>query len=266
MAYPVDSTRYNFNDVYFHDDRTGYIVGDSGVVLRWSSPNNIQHINQNTFAYNSYFTRKPGTDLLGAADSAKFNIGTVVFPGRYDGMLGGAYPDSVTNAKYARLVHDESQLFATYFWYDAVGRLVLSQNSKQGAKSPKAYSYTLYDALGRITEVGEKPENTLSGDARFSDVFGQTINGIRYSIINNDSLQSWISAGSRKEVTKTYYDTIAVDSIPLSQENLRKRVSAVTYEDVDDGNASTYNHATFYSYDIHGNVKSLLQDNPRWLQ
>jgi RHS repeat-associated protein len=63
-------------------------------------------------------------------------------------------------------------------------------------------------------------------------------------------------------VTKTYYDVVAIDSLPITQENLRKRVTAVTYEDTDDNNGDTYNHGTFYSYDIHGNVKTLLQDNP----
>ena len=46
------------------------------------------------------------------------------------------------------------------FWYDRLGRLVASQNEEQrlGADTyglgTNRFSYTKYDALGRITEVG----------------------------------------------------------------------------------------------------------------
>jgi hypothetical protein len=36
--------------------------------------------------------------------------------------------------------------------------LAISQNANQAAIA--AYSYTLYDVMGRITEVGQKPQNT----------------------------------------------------------------------------------------------------------
>jgi hypothetical protein len=43
------------------------------------------------------------------------------------------------------------------FWYDRLGRLAISRNAKQRAKGN--YSYTLYDAIGRITEVGQKKQD-----------------------------------------------------------------------------------------------------------
>ncbi|WP_315819571.1 hypothetical protein [Paraflavitalea speifideaquila] len=48
----------------------------------------------------------------------------------------------------------------TNFWYDRLGRLAVSQNAKQKAvgssnDQDKLYSYTKYDPLGRITEVGQ---------------------------------------------------------------------------------------------------------------
>ena len=46
-----------------------------------------------------------------------------------------------------------------------------------------------------------------------------------------------------------------------SQEFLRSRVASVTIEDVDDAIDATYNHGTHYSYDVHGNVKELVQEN-----
>jgi hypothetical protein len=66
-----------------------------------------------------------------------------------------------------------------------------------------------------------------------------------------------------RKVTSTYYDEQNV--LPAgfaTQDNLRKRVATVSYEDVRDGYDSTYQYATHYSYDIHGNVKTLWQENP----
>lgn len=136
-----------------------------------------------------------------------------------------------------------------------------SQNTKQFNKTPQAYSYTKYDDLGRISEVGEKPENTT--DTLFTSIFGDYVNQqFNPNIISDAKLLTWINAGTRKEVTSTYYDVTVITGLPLTQDNLRKRVATVTFEDVDDNNMQTYNHATHYSYDIHGNVKTLLQDNP----
>ncbi len=44
------------------------------------------------------------------------------------------------------------------FWYDRLGRLVVSQNAQQSHDGN--YSYTVYDALSRITEVGQTPQGT----------------------------------------------------------------------------------------------------------
>ena len=43
----------------------------------------------------------------------------------------------------------------------------------------------------------------------------------------------------------------------------RKRIVHVTYEEEFDGDDQTFDHATHYDYDIHGNVKTLLQDNKK---
>ena len=44
----------------------------------------------------------------------------------------------------------------------------------------------------------------------------------------------------------------------VQQKNLRNRVSFVQFADT--ANGSSFNQATYYSYDIHGNVDTLLQD------
>ena len=152
------------------------------------------------------------------------------------------------------------------FWYDRLGRLVVSQNAKQ-ANPPSggvgAYSYTLYDQLGRITEVGEKQQATAMTQA----------------ISQNDaSLYAWVTdaATYRRQITRTVYDYArgalcgsTFNSSALCQQNLRNRVS---YTLVIDSEASappvfpnitqggTWAFATFFSYDAHGNVSSLLHD------
>lgn len=144
------------------------------------------------------------------------------------------------------------------FWYDKLGRLVVSQNAKQ--KPDDKYSYTRYDVLGRITEVGEKVQaNDMT------------------AVISRDpeDLEDWITATtgggeSRKQVTLTVYDTPygggmypegvlgGDDGYYMTQRNLRNRVS---YSWIKRDAADVSKVAgTFYTYDIHGNVDTLVQD------
>ncbi|HEX7414051.1 MAG TPA: hypothetical protein VF411_08390 [Bacteroidia bacterium] len=259
----------NFNDVFFHDDQNGYVVGDKGVVLRWQSFSNIQSLTSTTVTSASNFIAKATKDKFGVSDSTKINISCVDFSSRYYGLLGGAYPDSINNADYARYLHDESSNFSTSFWYDQLGRMVISQNSKQFATIPKQFSYTLYDALGRIIEVGQKNDNTDTANYNFNELF--CISQNNYTLFNGmtnrqviyQKFEDWATAERRTQVTQTFYDSLVFDSLPIVQQNLRKRVSSVLYADTLKTNTSVnYNHATHYSYDIHGNVNTLLQDNP----
>ncbi|MFI5140715.1 MAG: RHS repeat-associated core domain-containing protein, partial [Bacteroidia bacterium] len=254
----------NFNDVCFLDDQNGFVVGDKGVVLRWTSYQNIQKLSSTNSAHPNFITKPTKTVLAyGVPDSTLININAIAFSDQNYGFMGGAYPDSINNADYARYIHDESDNFSTYFWYDALGRLVLSQNSKQFATLPnKTYSYTLYDVLGRIMEVGQKAENNAAGtnNLRFTNLFtsGQTNGRVDYT-----TLQNWL-VGTRTEVTHTYYDSTAIANLPITQQNLRKRVSSVLFCDTVHATdiVLPYNHATHYTYDIHGNVNTLVQDNP----
>ena len=136
------------------------------------------------------------------------------------------------------------------FYYDRLGRLVLSQNAKQA--DDKKYSYTFYDYLGRINEVGELENiNPLSGALTR----------------NPGQLASWLNAAlpSRKQITKTWYDkAYPVDLDPyITQRNLRNRVSWTAWYSAASSNTDSlfrFATATFYSYDAHGNVDTLLQD------
>jgi RHS repeat-associated protein len=168
----------------------------------------------------------------------------------------------------------------TSFWYDYLGRLVVSQNTKQAAMSPPAYSYTVYDDLGRISEVGQLQSSTsLAKDETGSR------NSNDYYFYNSSptTLEGWIAAAAstKREVTYTYYDetwsgingAVTTAMGASGQENLRNRVATVVYDDdpftatnlYTDGStasASGFMNAFHYSYDVHGNVKAMVQETP----
>jgi RHS repeat-associated protein len=269
ISIPTGSSTANFKDVYMHDDRNGYAVGDAGVIYRFTSSNT------DVFAYTA---SAPGlwaplslAGNNGAASPSSVNLTTINFADRYKGFIGGYSTGTPIN--FARVVNDEMNLFSSRFWYDALGRMVFSQNTKQynrkTAQSGRSdYSYTFYDALGRIVEAGEKTDNIPSGTTviPFYSVFGDYVNG-KYNpyVINAQNFSLWANNGTpRREVTRTYYDDPIAGTPPAGvvQQNLRNRVSKVTYEDVNDGVETIYQHASYYSYDVHGNVKTLWQDNP----
>ncbi|KYP14059.1 MAG: hypothetical protein A1D16_08915, partial [Flavihumibacter sp. CACIAM 22H1] len=131
------------------------------------------------------------------------------------------------------------------FWYDRLGRLVISQNAKQQLAG-NVYSYTLYDALGRISQVGQ-----ITGGTAMTDATAK----------NATSLQNWINAAanSRNQITQTVYDLpLSLVQNTLRQKNLRNRVS---YTQVI--NLATQTNpasATYYTYDIQGNVDTIVQD------
>ncbi|UPK72618.1 LamG-like jellyroll fold domain-containing protein [Chitinophaga filiformis] len=132
------------------------------------------------------------------------------------------------------------------FWYDMLGRMVASQNAEQlsplGGGLSSRYSYTNYDGQGRIKEVGET-QASLPLTAPF---------------LSTDAL-ALFGANPKQQVTRTYYDAPkpqTADIIANAQDNLRKRVSAVTYGEDANGIPE---QATYYTYDQIGNVKTLWQ-------
>jgi hypothetical protein len=159
----------------------------------------------------------------------------------------------VTNYRYNTLNQVATQQSPdggmSNFWYDRLGRLAVSQNRKQLPGSQ--YSYTQYDTIGRITQVGQLSSSTT----------------ITPTISRNDStLQLWLGSASStvNQITVTSYDSGAYAIQPIiGQRNMRNRVSWTalfdTATDLANGgqNAAA---ATYYSYDILGNVDTLLQD------
>jgi RHS repeat-associated protein len=216
----------NLKDISFTDQFTGYALGTGGIV---------------------YKTTDAGANWIQKPASATGNINAVYNFGNGQLLAAGAGAPNLQN------INDQSSDYSTRFLYDALGRLVVSQNSKQFNKSNKAYSYTIYDAIGRISQVGE-----IAGGS-IADPFTLTTGN---GIIDLTVLNSWLTTGTKTEVTSTVYD-IAVTTNPCGfvQDNLRKRVSA-TYLDTDDNLSNGYQHASYYTYDIHGNVSTLFQENP----
>jgi RHS repeat-associated protein len=140
------------------------------------------------------------------------------------------------------------------FWYDRIGRLVVSRDGRQ--KPLKKHSYTQYDALGRVFEVGEITKTGV--DSLMTDLTARDSAG----------LAGWltVSASTTKAfITRTFYDdsTFYLKK-PLGadrQDNLRNRVASTTIrQNYNGGVDSLYDYATHYSYDVTGNVKTVIQD------
>ncbi len=128
------------------------------------------------------------------------------------------------------------------FYYNSKGQLKLSQNAQQA--KDRNFSYTKFDYQGRIIEVGEM--NAPAGIGSMID----EIDDITFPV--NTAMRTL------SDITRTYYDLPnAAIQATFPQTYLRNRVAYV--EVLDKGVIATDITATYYSYDIHGNVKSLLQ-------
>ncbi|WP_435261221.1 RHS repeat-associated core domain-containing protein [Tenacibaculum sp. nBUS_03] len=147
----------------------------------------------------------------------------------------------------------------TRFAYDDLGRIIASQNEKQAVASSAGgkFSYTKYDALGRIVEAGElTPYNLGQGFSYFisKGKLKQALRG------NTSFVQNFEHIAKKEEVTRTIYDFLPDGVVsPITQNNLRNRIAMVLYYGVDkqDGKYTQYDNAIYYSYDIHGNVDKI---------
>jgi RHS repeat-associated protein len=169
------------------------------------------------------------------------------------------------------------------FAYDRLGRLVMSQNAKQANLSPERFSYTRYDGLGRVVEAGEfisdnayNYEITEEGQVRYDLTVFTGLTGQ-----NAPDFPSNMDA-SRVEVTRSIYDELKfMNGVTLTDvtspvvggtstitslfgstyaaNNTRNRIVGVIYQSTFNTNMNVYDNATFYDYDVHGNVAQMLQ-------
>ncbi len=213
-------TMENLYDVYFATALNGYVVGANGTFLKTINKGDTWHDQDSKVPF--------GVDLqaiVGRGSNASIYTG---------------------GAGTMRALTDMADRISGRFWYDELGRLVASQNTRQLKNNQ--YSYTVYDAQSRITEVGQA-EQLVSPSVD---------NQVAYTIFTD-----WLANSTKTEITKTCYDKKLEDIAGFRQDNLRTRVATVTYQDEDNAlyNGKTYQYATHYSYDPHGNVKSLIQEN-----
>ncbi len=167
----------------------------------------------------------------------------------------------VTNYKYNSMQQPISQATPdggiTHFFYDKLGRIVVSQNAKQAVyTSPPSYSYTRYDNLGRPLESGELKQSIAMTNQIARDKDPVT------------GLITWLTVpdADKTQVVKTFFDAPMSGSVPgfttNPQQNLRGRVSSIIHFNGSlSGGYTNYDNAYHYSYDIHGNVNILSQEN-----
>ncbi|MFP9118757.1 DUF6443 domain-containing protein, partial [Flavobacterium sp. RNTU_13] len=124
------------------------------------------------------------------------------------------------------------------------------------------FSYTKYDALGRIFEAGEITAGNKGGLPYKINDEGKLILGTDDNEQNGFD-ESAISF-TKREVTRTIYDVPYQDSASLFSRyswNSRKRVTSIlSYNTIatTDFESVAYDNAIFYDYDIHGNVRELV--------
>ncbi|WP_298487865.1 hypothetical protein [uncultured Maribacter sp.] len=133
----------------------------------------------------------------------------------------------------------------TNFLYNDIGQLLYSQNERQIADA--AYSYSIYDDLGRIIEAGEA---TLNGKVFPTDF-----------LINdqaNEAIAKAIPLTEKAEYIQTTFNEKALVTYQEEEQRyLRNRVSQIYNLDKNGQETKTY-----YSYDPHGNVEWIIQDLP----
>ncbi len=165
----------------------------------------------------------------------------------------------------------------TRFAYDRLGRIIASQNAKQAGTG--RFSYTTYDFLGRIVEAGEMVPNVAIAIEETTGKLIFTADGSYVPELDTTDPDNPIAypdnlSELRYEVTRTNYTTTTnneaqlfdtVDDVSEYIGNARNRVTTIRYyEELDDQDTdpdTSYDNALFYNYDIHGNVKELVQHN-----
>lgn len=175
-------------------------------------------------------------------DNARNTNGTALRNPHY---MASTYKHNALNAVHEQHTPDAGK---SNFYYDRLGRICASINAVQASNNTGAY--TMYDALGRITEVGK---------------LNAMVNTTALASNNINTWRTWIQTQNRTEITRTFYDLSADISIANAfgtntPNFLRNRVATIaTYVD----NTKTtlqYEQATHYRYDISGNVVDLFQD------
>jgi len=142
----------------------------------------------------------------------------------------------------------------TTFEYDDLQRLRYSQNAQQESEGGDTYSYTNYDHLSRIIEVGEA--TALQPDINKNNPSYPSTNDPSFTGTLQDRVKTYYS-----EELETNLDGNSIFDYGISRNRVTasKRINGIG-EDNDDTNAESDDNISYYSYDIHGNVKTIQQE------
>ena len=136
----------------------------------------------------------------------------------------------------------------TEFIYDSKGQLRFSQNAQQRIDSTCAY--TKYDYLGRIIDVGKYTFDGLTWEDLHDPVY---FDDPDFPQVNDPQLS--------ERVLTVYSDPYPYPlSGGMTQTYLQNRVSYTHTDSDGDLTTKTDQVTTIYSYDVHGNVRTLIQD------
>ena len=231
LDYCFNALNENFTRTYKDKEYhyTLYYYDQAGSLVRTVSPKGVDVVNGSASVY---------------PDHAKFVTATA--------PMDKNYVTQYSSNSFGEIIKEISpDAGESNYFYDRIGRIVASQNVHQ--KNRSAYSYTFYDEFGRIKEVGEtvNPSPAVLTDAIAID-----------PVLFN----AFAASGTRKEVIVTLYDDQAMAPAAFAQfsggapKNLRNRVCANLYYNTYTG-SNNHNFGTFYSYDVHGNLIELIQQN-----
>ena len=212
----------------------------------------------NTYSFDSYDKVVLQRTIDGGKTRFMYdNAGRLIFSQNAKQAANGYYTYNIYDKQNRVVETGESQLGCAYF--DAFGMAPVYIGTGSPTIMPGCYySYSSSVATGGLG--GSTLMMTISPDPNVV----YNLNKVSY-----DSVVAYIRAHNRRDVVVTVYDTAASNLVATTgldaQENLRKRVACVKYFEqlstIDKG-YRYYTYASHYSYDLEGNVKTLVQDFP----
>ena len=189
---------------------------------------------------------------------------TLYYYDRSGNLVKTVPPNGVNTASTSRLQHPSHTFITEYavnslhqikrqktpdggqtqFWYNNKGQLRFSQNAKQLAMGNNTYSYTKYDPLGRVIEVGQASNADISQ-------------------INVPTYPTKTAAVNLTQIISTFYTNPYIFFGPIMlkgrpQRCLQNRIS-YSMSNMDGVVNSGDDAVSVFSYDPQGNVEWMMQ-------
>jgi RHS repeat-associated protein len=261
MGSVVENFEMNYADKEYQ--YTLYYYDQAGNLIQTVAPKGVNRFNSTHMATYNTAIKENQTHPLTQTEPAE-NASLV--PGH---TFKTEYKYNSLNQLIWQLTPDGGR---TVFAYDKLGRIIASQNAKQAntiiEEGNVRFSYTKYDYLGRIIEAGEVHTPI---DANYA------ISNEGRLLLNNVVVNEFDNSLYKTEVTRTIYDedplvenspsVVYASSLFITNTTAgynpahsnRNRVTGVySYNNYDPSYPESFDNAIFYNYDVHGNVKELL--------